>query len=105
MRSRSALICLARLPGGRCDLPPGQQSLRDAAHLHGATSIGGQWTGSYDASGSLTCRAPSSATTAPSGHLAAQIDPPVVAVYTLAALTTCMGRGSARPARRRGWPR
>jgi RHS repeat-associated protein len=44
-----------------------------AAHLHGATAIGGQWTGSYDASGNLTCRAPSSSTTCSGTQTGAQL--------------------------------
>jgi hypothetical protein len=50
---------LNRLTSG----PLGSYSYGDSAHLHGATSIGGQWSGSDDASGNVTCRAPSSATT------------------------------------------
>ncbi|HEY7984850.1 MAG TPA: hypothetical protein VID73_11820, partial [Ktedonobacterales bacterium] len=41
---------LNRLTSG----PLGAYTYGDAAHLHGATSIGGQRTGSYDASGNLT---------------------------------------------------
>jgi YD repeat-containing protein len=50
---------LNRLTSG----PLGSYIYGDSAHLHGATAIGGQWTGTYDASGNLTCRAPSSTTT------------------------------------------
>jgi hypothetical protein len=34
--------------------PLGAYTCGDSSHLHGATTIGGQWTGSYDASGNLT---------------------------------------------------
>ncbi|HEV2236265.1 MAG TPA: RHS repeat-associated core domain-containing protein, partial [Ktedonobacterales bacterium] len=60
---------LGRLTSG----PLGNYGYADAAHLHGATSIGGQWTGTYDASGDLTCRAPSSATTCAGTPTGAQL--------------------------------
>ncbi|HEV2238271.1 MAG TPA: RHS repeat-associated core domain-containing protein, partial [Ktedonobacterales bacterium] len=60
---------LGRLTSG----PLGTYSYGDSAHLHGATSISGQWTGSYDASGNLTCRAPSSATTCAGTPTGAQL--------------------------------
>jgi RHS repeat-associated protein len=60
---------LDRLTSG----PLGSYTYGDSAHLHGATAIGTQWTGSYDASGNLTCRAPSSASTCAGTQTGAQL--------------------------------
>jgi hypothetical protein len=60
---------LNRLTSG----PLGNYAYGDAAHLHGATAIGGQWSGTYDASGNLTCRAPSSSTTCSGTQTGAQL--------------------------------
>ena len=50
---------LGRLTTG----PLGSYTYGDGAHLHAATAIGSAYTAKYDASGNMTCRAPSSATT------------------------------------------
>ncbi len=43
--------------------PLGSYTYGDGAHLHAATSIGTGYTASYDASGNMTCRAPTSGAT------------------------------------------
>src|ERR1051326_6020218 len=43
--------------------PLGSYTYGSSAHVHAATSIGTQYTASYDAAGNMTCRAPSSGAT------------------------------------------
>jgi hypothetical protein len=50
---------LDRLTSG----PAGSYSYGDAAHKHAATAVGSGYTAKYDASGNMTCRAPSSSQT------------------------------------------
>jgi RHS repeat-associated protein len=38
--------------------PQGSYAYTDPAHVHGATSIGGNWSAAYDAAGDMICRAP-----------------------------------------------
>ncbi len=41
--------------------PLGSYTYGDSAHLHAATAIGSTYAAKYDASGNMTCQAPSSA--------------------------------------------
>jgi RHS repeat-associated protein len=43
--------------------PAGSYTYGDSAHLHAATAVGSAYTAKYDASGDMTCRAPSSSQT------------------------------------------
>jgi RHS repeat-associated protein len=44
-------------------LAAGSHTYGDAAHLHAATAVGSGYTAKYDASGNMTCRAPTSSQT------------------------------------------
>jgi YD repeat-containing protein len=50
---------LGRLTSG----PGGAYTYGDSAHKHAATAVGTNWTAQYDASGDMTCRAPTSSAT------------------------------------------
>ena len=53
--------------------PLGSSTYGDSAHLHAATAIGTTYTAKYDANGSMTCRAPSSASTCAGTPTGAQL--------------------------------
>jgi RHS repeat-associated protein len=53
--------------------PAGTYTYGDSAHLHAATSTSGNYTATYDATGDLTCRAPTSATTCAGTQTGAQL--------------------------------
>jgi YD repeat-containing protein len=53
--------------------PLGSYTYGSSAHVHAATSIGTGWTAGYDASGNMTCRAPSGSSTCAGTQTGAQL--------------------------------
>lgn len=60
---------MGRLTSG----PLGAYTYGSSAHVHAATAIGSSYTAAYDASGDMTCRAPSSSTTCSGTQTGAQL--------------------------------
>jgi RHS repeat-associated protein len=60
---------MGRLTSG----PLGSYTYGSSAHVHAATSIGTGWTAGYDASGNMTCRAPSGTSTCAGTQTGAQL--------------------------------
>jgi YD repeat-containing protein len=60
---------MGRLTSG----PLGSYTYGPSAHVHAATSIGTGWTAEYDASGNMTCRAPSGSSTCAGTQTGAQL--------------------------------
>jgi YD repeat-containing protein len=60
---------MGRLTSG----PLGSYTYGSSAHAHAATSIGTGWTSAYDASGNMTCRAPSGTSTCTGTQTGAQL--------------------------------
>jgi RHS repeat-associated protein len=65
----SSYDTMGRLASG----PLGAYTYGSSAHVHGATAIGSTYTAAYDASGDMTCRAPSASITCNGTQTGAQL--------------------------------